>query len=126
MWADRITVRRSTGKNPYRVASGQDWLLPLDVEVGTWVVMDWRSIETSENPTGELLAVRARELERRAEDLDEGAQIERKSREVNKAYFDSHPRCRPEKPHTAIELEDHVLLDDTRLDKSHSHKLHYR
>ena len=124
MWADRITVWRSTGKTPYRVAFGQDCLLPIDVEEGTWAVMDWRSIETSENPTAELLAVRARQLERREEDLEEAAQIQRKSREENKAYFDSHRRRRPEKPHMVIELGYHVLLHDTRLDQSHSHKLH--
>ena len=126
MWAYRITVRRSTGKTPYRVAFGQDCLLPIDVEEGTWAVMDWRSIETPENPTAELLAVRARQLERREEDLEEAAQIQRKSREANKDYFDSHRRRRPEKPHTAIELGDHVLFHDTRLDQSHSHKLHDR
>ena len=41
LWADRITVRRSTGKTPYRVAFGQDYLLPIDVEEGTWAVMNW-------------------------------------------------------------------------------------
>ena len=81
---------------------GQDCLLPLNVEEGTWEVIDWRSVETSENPTAELLAVRARQLEHRAEDLEEAAQIQRKSREANKAYFDSHQRRRPEKPHMAI------------------------
>ena len=126
MWVDRITVRRSTGTTPYGVAFGQDCLLPLDVEEGTWAVMDWRSIEISENPTAELLAVGARQLERRAEDLAEAAQIQRKSREANKAYFDSHRRHRPEKPHTTIELWDHVLLHYTWLDQSHSHKLHDR
>ena len=40
MWADRITVRGSTGKTPYRVALGQDCLFPIDVEEGTWAVMD--------------------------------------------------------------------------------------
>ena len=55
---------------------------------------------------------------------EEAAQIQRKSREANKAYFDSHQRRRPEKPHLAIELGDHVLLHDTRLDQSHSHRLH--
>jgi len=126
MWADRITVRRSTGKTPYRVAFGQECLLPIDVDEAIWAVMDWRSIETSENPRAELLAVRARQLECRPEDLDEAAQMQKKSREANKAYFDSHRRRRPEKPHTEIKLGDHVLLHDTRLDQSHSHKLHDR
>ena len=126
MWADRIIFRRSRGKTSYRVAFSQNCLLPIDVEEETWAVMDWRSIETSENPTAELLAVRARQLERRAEDLEEAAQIQRKSREANKAYFDSHQRRRPEKPHTAIELGDQMLLHNTRLNQSHSHKLHDR
>ena len=73
-------------------------------------MMDWRSIEIFKNPTAELLAVRAGQLECRAEDLEKAGQIERKSREAKKAYFDSHRRRRPEIPHTAIELGDHVLL----------------
>ena len=126
MWADRVTVRRSTGKTPYRVAFDQDCLLPIDVEEGTWEVMDWRSIETSENPTAELLDVRARQLECGVEELEEAAEIQRKSHEENKAYFDSHRRRWPEKPHTGIELGEHVLLHDTRLEQSHCHKLHDR
>ena len=70
--------------------------------------------------------MRAGQLERRAEDLEVAAQIQRKSRKANKAYFDSHQRRRPEKPHTAIELGDPVLLHDTLPDQSQSHKLHDR
>ena len=126
MWADKITVQCSTGKTPYRVAFSQDSLLPIDFEERTWVIMDWGSIKTSENPTAVLLAVGARKLERRVEDLEEAAQMQRKSREANKAYFDSHWWRRPGKPHTEIKIGNHVLLHDTRLNQSHSHKLHDR
>ena len=56
-------------------------------------------------------------------DLAVAAEQQRKSRQANKAYFDKHRRQRPEQPHTAIGLADYVLLHDTRLDRSHSHKL---
>ena len=124
MWADRITVRRSTGRTPYSVAFGQECLLPVDLVEETWALMDWRAIETSENPRAELLALRTRQLERRKEDLQEAANMQKRNREANKAYFDNHQRHRPQS--LAIHLGDLVLLHDTRLDQSHSHKLHDR
>ena len=86
--------------------------------------MDWRTVETSENPRAELLALRTRQLERRKDDLQKAAEMQKQNREANKAYFDNHQRRRP---HSAeIKMGDHVLLHDTRLDQSHSHKLHDR
>ena len=123
MWADRITVRRSTGVSPYRLAFGQECLLPVDLAEETWGVLDWKAVERAENGRAELLALRARQLERREEDLETAAANQRKSREANKAYFDAHHHRRPDQLHTTISSGDYVLLHDTRLEQSHSHKL---
>ena len=98
----------------------------MDIAEDTWAVIDWAAVELSENPRAELLALRARQLERRTEDLQTAAEMLKKSRESNKAYFDDHRRRRPERPHTEIKEGDYVLLHDTRLDQSHSHKLRDR
>ena len=45
-WADRITVRKSTGMTPYRVVFGQECLLPVEIAMESWcaVVLVWRRI----------------------------------------------------------------------------------
>jgi hypothetical protein len=123
MWADRVTVRRPTGFAPYRLAFGQECLLPVDLVVETWGLKEWKGVESAENKRAALLTLRARQLERREEDLEAAAEAKRKSREANKRYFDEHGRKRPESVRTEIQLHDYVLLHDTRLDASHSHKL---
>ena len=89
----------------------------------TWGVLDWKAVERAENGRAELLALQARQLERREEDLETAAANQRKSREANKAYFDAHHHRRPDQLHTTIFSGDYVLLHDTRLEPSHSHKL---
>ena len=69
------------------------------------------------------MALRARQLERRPEDIARAAEAQRKSREANREYFDKHRRQRPNTENHEIGLGDLVLLHDTRLDGSHSHKL---
>jgi len=96
----------------------------VDLVEGTWALMDWRTIETSENPRAEVLALSARHLERKKEDLKEAAEVLKRNREANETYFDNHRRRRPES--ISISLGDLVPLHDIRLDQSHSHKLHNR
>jgi hypothetical protein len=40
-WADRITVRRTTGYSPSRLIFGQDAVLPIDLENLTWNTANW-------------------------------------------------------------------------------------
>ena len=56
----------------------------------TLVLMDWRAIECSENPWAELLALRARQLELRKEDLREAVKMQKRNCEAKKAYFNDH------------------------------------
>jgi len=69
--------------------------------------------------TAELLAVRARQLERREEDIEEAPENVRKSRLRNKAYFDKNRRERVQ----TIEIGDMVLLYNSLLEKQWSQKL---
>ena len=89
----------------------------------SWRVVEWERIAASANPRADLLALRARQLERRPEDLARAAESQRKSREANRDYFDKHRRRRPENENHVISAGDLILLPDTRLDGSHSHKL---
>jgi hypothetical protein len=83
-WADRITIRRSTGITPFRIVFGQECLLPVELSLESWRVLELESVEASANPRAQLIALRTRQLERRPEDLAMAAEMLRKSRENNR------------------------------------------
>jgi len=116
VWADRITTRVSTRftPSPYRLVFGQDCDLPVELCALSWTIIEWRKVKT----TAELLAARARQPERRVEDIEEAQENVRKSRLRNKAYFDENRRERVQ----TIEIWDMVLLYNSSLDKQWSQK----
>jgi hypothetical protein len=65
-WAERVTIQRSTGYSPYRIAHGVEPLFPFDLAEATYMLPP---IEGSMS-TAELIALRARHLSKRQEDLD--------------------------------------------------------
>ena len=64
-WAERVTTHKATGHSPYYMAHGVEPLLPFDLVEATFLV----PIETPVMSTMELIAHRARQLQKRAEDL---------------------------------------------------------
>ena len=125
-WADEITLRKSTGMTPYQVVFGQQCLLPVEIPMESWRVVDWLRVERAGNKRAELLALRARQLERRPENIEKAAEAQRKNREVNREYFDKHRRHQPQGENQELRSGDLVLLHDTKLDTWHSHKLSNR
>jgi hypothetical protein len=65
MWADRITTRKRTGFSPFYAAHGVEPLLPFDILYATFLLPDINGPVSD----AELLTLRARQLERRDEDL---------------------------------------------------------
>lgn len=65
-WAERVTVRRSVGSSPYFLAHGVLPTLPIDLEEATYLLPPPDSVLS----TTDLLAQRARELQKRLEDLE--------------------------------------------------------
>ena len=61
----------------------------------SWRVVNWLRVERAGNKRAELLALRARQLERRPEDIDKSAEAKWKSRDANREYFDKHRGHRP-------------------------------
>jgi hypothetical protein len=78
MWAERVTIQRSTGYSPYRVAHGTEPLFPFDIAEATYLAPPLDSMSTAE-----LWAARARQLQKREEDL------EMVKERVMKARYDS-------------------------------------
>jgi hypothetical protein len=64
-WADRTTIRKSTGFSPFYMAHSIEPILPFDLALATFLVPDIA------NPlsTADLIAIRARQLEKRPDDL---------------------------------------------------------
>ena len=44
-WADRLTVHKYMGMTPYQVVFGQECLLPVEIAMETWRVVDWLRVE---------------------------------------------------------------------------------
>ena len=118
LWADRVTVRMSTGYTPFRLLYGQDCILPIEKTAISWAMVDWRKVQTR----ADLLATRVKELERREEDIERAKEYLRVNREKNKRYFDANKRLR-DRP---LEINDLVLLYDSLLEKQWSRKLDNR
>ncbi|KAI7944119.1 hypothetical protein MJO28_011647 [Puccinia striiformis f. sp. tritici] len=65
LFADRISTKRTTGHTPYKLMFGQPAVLPIDLEMETYLGIDWGTLKT----TADLLLARVGELERREEVL---------------------------------------------------------
>lgn len=63
---DWVTTRHSTSYAPYKLVFGQDCMLPVEMEAVTWAMIDWKRVQSRE----QLLAGRARQFERRQDDLE--------------------------------------------------------
>jgi len=64
-WADRVTTRKSTGHSPFYMTHGIEPILPFDITEATFLVPDIDTPLTQ----ADLLALRARQLEKREDDL---------------------------------------------------------
>ncbi|RXW12346.1 hypothetical protein EST38_g13510 [Candolleomyces aberdarensis] len=65
-WAERVTIQKSTGYSPYYIAHGIEPIFPFDLAEATLIAPR----VTSTMSTGDLIAYRAIQLQRRQEDLD--------------------------------------------------------
>jgi transposase InsO family protein len=65
LWANRVTVKKSTGYSPFYMAHGVEPILPFDILHATYLAPKFDRPLT----TPELIAIRAQQLERRDDDL---------------------------------------------------------
>ena len=90
LWADRTTVRASTGLTPYEFEYANRPMLPIELKYPTWAILHWKK----DCEESEVIALRARALECREEDLDEAKLYLRRAREKNAEYHDARPNIR--------------------------------
>jgi hypothetical protein len=120
LWADRTTVRASTGLTPYEFEYANRPMLPIELKYPTWGILHWKK----DCDESEVIALRARALECRDEDLEEAKLYLRRAREKNAEYHDAQPNVR----HTPLQEGDLVLLFRAamELDMSRSKKLAHK
>ncbi|KAL3692893.1 hypothetical protein R1sor_006544 [Riccia sorocarpa] len=112
LWADRTTHSAVTGYMPAELIQGQKPIMPMEEQVKTWSVLPWKDDLTRE----ELLELRIRQLDQRAEDVQTALDRLKEARLKNKGRFDKRHRLRP----TPIQEGDWVLVYDNSLDNQHS------
>jgi len=102
LWADRISVRRTTGYSAFEMVYGRECLLPVQLSIASWSTVDWDSVKTRED----LIMARMQQLDQYTLERDQAAENLINSRKANKSYFDQDKRIRSEK----LEVGDLVLL----------------
>ena len=106
--ADRVTVKTVTGFSPWYLNYGAEAVLPVETRIPTWRILDWDEVRT----TAELLALRARQLQLRDNDLEEAAAKQQRIRIQGKDQFDRSNRIRLQ----SIKENELVLLHDALQD----------
>jgi transposase InsO family protein len=85
LWADRISVKRSTGETPAYLVLGQEHVLPIELSIPTWQTIQWGKITDTES----LIAARAKQFERRDHRLEESVDRTVRLRYEGKEWFDN-------------------------------------
>ena len=118
LWADRISIRRTTGFSAFELLYGRDCLLPIELSLESWSVVDWEGEITTRE---DLLTARMRQLDQRNIHEARAAINLKNSRLGDKAHFDSTKRLRTAAQQ--LHVGDLVLLHNTIIQHSHSCKL---
>ena len=110
LFADRISTKRTTGYSPYELIFGQPAILPVDLELETYLGTNWEDIKTTED----LLSARVLQLERREEILQEAYKKLKESR--SQSLEGQHQKKNLRKP---LPIGQLVLVYNKSLDSQH-------
>jgi hypothetical protein len=59
MWADRVSVRQSTGYSAFELVYGRECILSVEFSVSSWSMVDWDSVKARED----LIVARMQQLD---------------------------------------------------------------
>jgi hypothetical protein len=117
LWADGISVRRSTGYSAFELLYGRECVLPVELMIESWQTVDWDGVQSRDD----LILARMQQLDNRRVTETLAAANLHNSRKGNKIYFDQHHHLRPESQQ--LRVGDLVLLFDSALQKLRNKKL---
>ena len=117
LWADRISVRCSTGYSAFELVYGRECLLPVELSVTSWSLIDWENIKNRED----LIVARMSQLDERTLELSQTVENLQNSRKANKVYFDQHKPLRPDSDQQ-LRVGDLVLLHQIQNRPTSTHR----
>ncbi|KAK4699351.1 hypothetical protein P7C70_g6909, partial [Phenoliferia sp. Uapishka_3] len=116
LFADRISMRRTTGMTPFAMVYGTEAVLPVDQNEETWIVSDWRDEKYSRS---DLLKARFDQLERKSDRVAEATGKLLKARLASVIHHDRVNSHRLRNPLLPGAL---VLVHNAKLDTLHGGK----
>jgi hypothetical protein len=119
-WADRFIVKFITDLISFYLQCDNELMLSIELKISIWRILSWQEIHIIED----LLTMRARQLQRRDENMNEAKNLLKRMRKQDKKYFDSKHFT----TNKNINKNDLVLLHDIQHenDRSINRKLKYR
>ena len=105
LWADRISVRESTGYSAFELIYGRECLLPIQFELSSWNVIDWEFVQSRED----LILARMKQLDQQTLAQSQAVENLINSRKSSKNYFDEQHSLRPEQQ--SLKIGDLVLFN---------------
>jgi hypothetical protein len=120
LWADRFIVKSITDLISFYLQCDSESMLSIELKISIWRILSWQEVHIIED----LLTMRARQLQRRNENMNEARNLLERMRKQKKEYFDSKHFA----TNKDINKNDLVLLHDTQHenDRSINRKLKYR
>jgi hypothetical protein len=120
LWADRFTVKFIIDLTSFYLQCDSESMLSIELEISIWRILFWQDFHIIED----LLTMRARQLQRRNENMNEVKNLLKRMRKQDKKYFDSKHFT----TNKNINKNDLVLLHDTQHenDRSINRKLKYK
>ncbi len=115
---DRSTIPTSTDLTSCYIRCRSDPVLLIELEISTWRILPWDIVHS----TADLLAIRARQLQHRDENLEEATLHLQCMRLEEKERHDLKHSILQEK----LAIGSTVLLYDTRREKDMSLKLSFK
>ncbi len=120
LWTDRFIVKFIIDLISFYLQCDNESMLSIKLKISIWRILFWQKIYIIED----LLTMRARQLQRRNENMNETRNLLKRMRKQDKKYFDSKHFT----SNKNINKNDFVLLHDIQHenDRSINRKLKYR
>ncbi len=120
LWADRFTVKSIIDLTSFYLQCDSESMLSIELEISIWRILSWQEIHIIED----LLTMRARQLQRRNENMNEAKDLLKRMRKQKKEYFDSEHFATDKN----INKNDLVLFHDIQHENNRSinRKLKYK